>query len=148
MGLRRSATACRRFSDTRPRAGHGLRNDPLKRDSLKFLGRLDRKGQIVTGATLRQKSITAQIVEGGGDDVAPVKDNQKNLQKNLKDAIETAFDAAVFPAVPLGWRRPEGGSAHRTPHDRRAARKGRWDRMRGADRPPNLPREALGARKK
>ncbi|MGC2349289.1 MAG: hypothetical protein WA553_05305, partial [Methylocella sp.] len=40
-----------------------------------------------------------------------VKDNRKNL----KDAIETAFNAAVFPAVPQ-----DGGAlmAHRTPRDR------------------------------
>jgi len=63
-------------------------------DALKLLERLDLKGKIVTGdAIFCQKSITAQIVEGGGDYVFPVKDNQKNL----KDAIEMAFNAPVFP---------------------------------------------------
>ena len=61
--------------------------------ALRLLERLDLKGKIVTGdAILCQKSITAKIVEGGGDYVFPVKDNQKSL----KDDIETAFNAPVF----------------------------------------------------
>lgn len=68
-------------------------------DALRLLERLDLKGKIVTGdAIFCQKSITAKIVEGGGDYVFPVKDNQKSL----KDAIGTAFNAPVFPPVPLG----------------------------------------------
>jgi predicted transposase YbfD/YdcC len=68
-------------------------------DALALLERLDLKGKIVTGdAIFCQKSITAKIVEGGGDYVFPVKDNQKSL----KDDIGTAFNAPVFPPVPLG----------------------------------------------
>lgn len=68
-------------------------------DALRLLERLDLKGKIVTGdAIFCQKSITAKIVEGGGDYVFPVKDNQKSL----KDDIGTAFNAPVFPPVPLG----------------------------------------------
>jgi predicted transposase YbfD/YdcC len=39
------------------------------------------------------KSITAKIVERGGDYIPPVKDNRKNLRRN----IETAFNEPVFP---------------------------------------------------
>jgi len=63
-------------------------------DALKLLERLDLKGKVVTGdAMFCQKSITAKIVERGGDYVLPIKDNQKTLKEN----VETAFNAPVFP---------------------------------------------------
>jgi predicted transposase YbfD/YdcC len=68
-------------------------------DALKLLARLDVKGKIVTGdAIFCQKSITAKIVERGGDYVLPVKDNQKALRQD----IETAFNEPVFPPVHMG----------------------------------------------
>ena len=68
-------------------------------DALKLLERLDLKDKIVTGdAIFCQKSITAKILERGGDYVFPVKNNQKTL----KDNIETAFNEPVFPPVSLG----------------------------------------------
>src|SRR5271157_3560344 len=64
MCSRRSAAACRRFSDTRPRRSKGLEIP----DALKLLERLDLRGKIVTGdAIFCQKSIAAKIVERGGD---------------------------------------------------------------------------------
>ena len=70
-------------------------------DALKLLDRLDLKGKIVTGdAMFCQKSITAKIVEKGGDYVFPVKDNQKNLREN----IQTAFNEPVFPPHHLRGR--------------------------------------------
>ena len=67
-------------------------------DALKLLERLDLKGKIVTGdAIFCQKSITAKIVESGGDYVFPIKDNQKTLREN----VETAFEEPVFPPCPL-----------------------------------------------
>jgi Transposase DDE domain len=63
-------------------------------DALKLLERLDLKGKVVTGdAIFCQKSITAKIVERGGDYVLPIKDNQKTLREN----VETAFNAPTFP---------------------------------------------------
>ena len=63
-------------------------------DALKLLEQLDLTGKIVTGdAMFCQKSITAKIVERGGDYLLPVKDNQKNLRED----IETAFNEPVFP---------------------------------------------------
>ena len=47
-------------------------------DALKLLERLDVKGKIVTGdAIFCQKSMTANIVERGGDYVLPVKDTER-----------------------------------------------------------------------
>ena len=67
-------------------------------DALKLLERLDLKDKIVTGdAIFCQKSITAKIVESGGDYVFPIKDNQKTLREN----VETAFEEPVFPPCPL-----------------------------------------------
>ncbi len=67
-------------------------------DALKLLERLDPKGKIITGdALFRQKSITAKIVESGGDYVFPIKDNQKTLRGNVK----TAFEEPVFPPLPV-----------------------------------------------
>ncbi len=63
-------------------------------DALKLLERLDLKGKVITGdAMFCQKSITAKIVERGGDYVLPIKDNQKTLREN----VETAFNAPTFP---------------------------------------------------
>ena len=63
-------------------------------DALKLLGRIDRKDKIVTGdALFCQKAIAEKIVERGGDDVVPVKKNQKTLL----DEIQTAFDKPVLP---------------------------------------------------
>ena len=60
--------------------------------------RLDLKDKIITGdAIFCQKSITAKIVESGGDYVFPIKDNQKTLREN----VETAFEEPVFPPCPL-----------------------------------------------
>ena len=69
--------------------------------ALNLLERLDLKGKIVTGdAIFCQKSITAKIVEKGGDYVFPVKDNQKTLREN----IQTAFNEPVFPPDHLRGR--------------------------------------------
>ena len=63
-------------------------------DALRLLERLDLKGKVVTGdAIFCQKSITAKIVERGGDYVLPIKDNQKTLREN----VETAFNTPTFP---------------------------------------------------
>ena len=62
-------------------------------DALTLLEQLNLTGKIVTGdAMFYQKSITAKIVERGGDYILPVKDNQKNLRED----IETAFNEPVF----------------------------------------------------
>ncbi len=63
-------------------------------DALKLLARLDLHDRIVTGdAIFCQKSITQAVVDGGGDYLLPIKNNQKTLREN----IETAFAEPVFP---------------------------------------------------
>jgi hypothetical protein len=67
-------------------------------DALKLLDKIDLRGKVVTGdAIFCQKTITAKIVERGGDYIFPVKDNQKTLREN----IETAFNEPVFPPQPV-----------------------------------------------
>ncbi|WP_284259109.1 ISAs1 family transposase [Acidocella aquatica] len=63
-------------------------------DALKLLARLDLRDRIITGdAIFCQKSITQAVVDGGGDYLLPIKNNQKTLREN----IETAFAEPVFP---------------------------------------------------
>ena len=65
-------------------------------DALRLIDQLDRTDKIVTGdAIFCQKTITSKVVGKGGDDVLPVKDNQKDL----RDEIKTAFTEPVFPLV-------------------------------------------------
>ena len=67
-------------------------------DALALLAQIDLTDKIVTGdALMCQKSITTEIIEGGGDYVLPVKNNQKTLREN----IETAFTSPEFPPVQL-----------------------------------------------
>ena len=63
-------------------------------DAMRLLEKIDLEGLIVTGdAIFCQKTITSRIVEKGGDYVLPVKRNQKDLH----EAIATAFNEPVFP---------------------------------------------------
>ena len=65
-------------------------------DALKLLGRLDLKDKIVAGAAIFcQKSITAKIVERGGDYLFAIKDNQRTLREN----VETAFNEPIFFSI-------------------------------------------------
>ena len=54
--------------------------------------------ETLEAAIFSQKSITAKMVERGGDDVLPIKTNQKTLKPN----VETAFNAPTFPPCALG----------------------------------------------
>lgn len=63
-------------------------------DALRLLGEIDLSGKIATGdAIFCQKTITAKVVQRGGDYVFPVKNNQKDLRRE----IETAFNTPIFP---------------------------------------------------
>jgi hypothetical protein len=44
------------------------------------------------GERLRQKNIAAQIVNGGGNYVLAVKDNQPKLHADIQQAFETALE--------------------------------------------------------
>ena len=70
-------------------------------DALRLIDQLDLTGKIVTGdAIFCQKTITSKVVGKGGDDVLPVKGNQKNL----RDEIKTAFTEPVSPLAE--WHEP------------------------------------------
>jgi len=63
-------------------------------DALRLLAKIDLTGKVITGdAVFCQKTITSEIVAKGGDDVLPVKRNQRALLEE----IETAFREPVFP---------------------------------------------------
>jgi hypothetical protein len=54
----------------------------------RVLGMLDLQGKIVTGdAMLTQPNISIQIVEGGGEYVFPVKENQPQLLEDRKSVV-------------------------------------------------------------
>ena len=68
-----------------------------------LLGRLPLAGRVITGdALLTQRSICTTILDGGGDYLFPVKDNQPTLLADL----ETAF----FPGGPGGSRDDRTGA--------------------------------------
>lgn len=82
-------------------------------DAMKLLAKLDLKGKVITGdAIFCQKKICKTIVDGGGDYVFAVKDNQKNLRED----IETAFNEPVFPPAQVGKRARKGARPHRAAH--------------------------------
>lgn len=62
-------------------------------DALALLDKISLKNKVITGdALLSQKEICKKIIDGGGDYVFPVKDNQKSL----KEEIVTAFEMPIF----------------------------------------------------
>lgn len=77
--------------------------------AIKLLAKLDLKEKVITGdVILCQKKICKTIVDGGGDYVFAVKDNQKNL----KEDIEAVFNEPVFPPVQVGKRAGKGARPH------------------------------------
>jgi hypothetical protein len=56
--------------------------------ALELLGVLPVRGKVVTGdAMFTHRDVCAQILEGGGDYVLPVKDNQPNLRADIMAAF-------------------------------------------------------------
>ena len=65
-----------------------------------MLGQLDLTGMLITGdAMFTQRALSIQIVEGGGDYLWIVKDNQPSL----RDDIELLFEEEYVSA---GWSAP------------------------------------------
>jgi hypothetical protein len=53
-----------------------------------LLGRLPLKGRVITGdALLTQREVCNDVLEGGGDYLLPVKDNQPTLLKDIQEAF-------------------------------------------------------------
>jgi hypothetical protein len=65
------------------------------------------KGHIITGdAMFAQKSVCQAVLDGGGEYLVTVKDNQPSL----REAIDTAFAPAFSP---LGGAKARGGNRQR-----------------------------------
>lgn len=72
-----------------------------------LLGRLPLKGKVITGdALLTQRTICTTILEGGGDYLFPVKENQPTL---LSDLATTFSPGGPGDADPGGAGRPPAG---------------------------------------
>ena len=57
------------------------------------LGQISLEGKtVVAGALLTQQEVCRQIVDGGGDYLLPVKENQPTLQRDLADAFSPSGD--------------------------------------------------------
>jgi hypothetical protein len=62
--------------------------------ALRLLDQVSLKGRLVTGdAALTQRKICKKIIEGGGDFLLAVKDNQPGL----KEQIALVFGPSIFP---------------------------------------------------
>jgi DDE_Tnp_1-associated/Transposase DDE domain len=82
--------------------------------ALELLGVLSVKGKVVTGdALFTQRDVCSTVIEGGGDYVLPVKENQPTLAKDI---------AAAFAEPRPGLSPPPGGAA---PGGDRAGLRGR-----------------------
>ncbi|MBI2755712.1 MAG: ISAs1 family transposase [Chloroflexi bacterium] len=68
-----------------------------------LLGRLPLRGRVLTGdALLTQLEVCQTILDGGGDDLLPVKDNQPSLLDDLTEAFSPSGPAAGGGAAPVG----------------------------------------------
>jgi hypothetical protein len=82
--------------------------------ALELLGVLPLKGKVVSGdAMFTHRDVCATVIEGGGDYVLPVKENQPTLAKDI---------AAAFAEPEAGLSPPPGGAA---PGQDRAGFRGR-----------------------
>src|SRR3954462_9608211 len=73
--------------------------------ALELLGILPLAGKVVTGdAMFTHRDVCATVVEGGGDYVLPVKENQPTLSRDI---------AAAFAGPEAGLSPPRGGAARR-----------------------------------
>ncbi len=75
-----------------------------------LLGRLPLKDRVITGdALLTQREVCKEVLEGGGDYLLPVKENQPSLLKDIEEAFSPS--AATGPGEPRGARGWGAGEA-------------------------------------
>jgi len=75
-----------------------------------LLGRLPLKGRVITGdALLTQRQVCKEILEGGGDYLLPVKENQPALLGDIEEAFSPC--AVARSREPLPTRSPGAGEA-------------------------------------
>lgn len=71
--------------------------------ALELLGVLPLAGKVVTGdAMFCQKDVCAKVLEGGGDYLWTVKDNQPTLHFDIAAMFAEAAAFSPLPAAPLG----------------------------------------------
>jgi len=82
---------------------------------------LDLRGKIITGdAILAQRDLSAQIVEGGGDYVWTVKENQTQLRQDIETLFQPESTVKGFSPgtkdlrTDNGWEKGHGRLEHRT----------------------------------
>ena len=69
-----------------------------------LLGQLDLMGMLITGdALFTQRELSVQIVEGGGDYVWLVKDNQPRLRADIEVLFEPEYVRAGWSAPPVDF---------------------------------------------
>lgn len=123
--------------------------------ALELLGVLPIKGNVFTGdAMFCQRDLCEKVIEGGGDYVLVVKDNQPSLAVDIAAGLafegEKRRQAAAFPplrggpAVP-GERGPDGGQGARPGGGADAAADGRADEGAGLGGPEAGARADAGA---
>jgi predicted transposase YbfD/YdcC len=70
-----------------------------------LLGQLDLTGMLITGdAMFTQRALSIQIVEGGGDYLWIVKDNQPTLRDDIELLFEDECVSAGWSAAPVDFR--------------------------------------------
>ncbi len=75
-----------------------------------LLGRLPLKGRVITGdALLTQREVCKDVLEGGGDYLLPVKENQPALLGDIEEAFSPC--AVAGPGEPRAARSPGAGEA-------------------------------------
>jgi hypothetical protein len=71
--------------------------------ALELLGLLPLEGKVVTGdAMFCQKDVCAKVLEGGGDYVFTVKDNQPQLHFNIAAMFAESANFSPLPTAALG----------------------------------------------
>ena len=80
--------------------------------ALELLGVLPLKGKIVTGdAMFTHRDVCAEVIEGGGDYVLPVKENQPTLSQGHRGCLRRAPGRPFPPSRPRGARPRSSGRA-------------------------------------
>jgi hypothetical protein len=94
--------------------------------ALELLGISPVKGKVVTGdAIFTHRDVCAEVIDGGGDYVLPVKDNQPTLAQGI---------AAAFAEPLAGLSPPPGGAARRRDRAGLRGRQGTWPAGEAVDR--------------
>jgi predicted transposase YbfD/YdcC len=110
--------------------------------ALELLGVLPLAGKVVTGdALFCQKDVRDKVLEGGGDYLWTVKDNQPRLHFDVAALFAESAAFSPLPATPVGVG---AGALHHPRQGARPPRAADADRHAGAARLPRMARGAAG----